>query len=171
MVVAQQLILLNQRGGSRSRRGGYVGRQGSRAPHPTDRVTCMKTQPRHWLCVCVCVCVHSAGLCAATLHLSGCEPTYLFGSFIVWAVGSLINHQALWEVHWRVDPGFSVWTYRLSVYRQSYWQLLWLSDSWRVLPSGSSLHTFRALPKPRAVDTNCKTLMNAKAVGCTVADV
>lgn len=114
-----------------------------------------------------CVCVCSAGLRAAMLHLGGREPTYLFGSFIVWAVSSLINHRALWEVHWRIDPGFSVWTYRLSLYRQLHWQMLWLSDSWRALPWGSSPHTSWATQKPKAADTDCKTLMNAEAGACS----
>ncbi len=117
------------------------------------------------VCACVCVCV--SGLRAAALHLSRREPTYLFGSFIVGAVGSLINHTALWEVHWRIDPGFSVWTYRLSVYRQLYWQQLWLSDTWRALPCGSCPHTSWALQTRNAADTDCKTLMNATAVPCS----
>lgn len=106
-------------------------------------------------CVFMRVCVFLwPGPRAATLQLSGREPTYLFGSFIVWAVGGLINHRALWEVHWCIDPGFSVWTYRLSVYRQPYWRLLWLSDTWRALPSGCrclmlQIHTVRLFWKLR----------------------
>lgn len=131
VVVEQLIVLLNQWGGSGSRRRTDVCRQGAGPPHPTDGVTCMYRDTASSLPVCGCVC--------------GGKPTYAFGSFIVWAV-SLINHQALWKVHWGIDPEFSVWTYGLSVYRQPYWQLLWLSDSYR------------------AADTNCnKTLMDAKA--------
>lgn len=155
VVVTQQLILLNQRRGSGSRRGGDVCRQGARAPHPTDRVTCMETQPHHCLWERVCVCV---------LHLGGREPTYQFGSFTVCAVSSLINHWALWEMHWCIDPGFSVWTYRLSVYGQPYWQVLWLSDTWRALTSSCSPHTSWALQTPKAAATD------GDSFECTVAD-
>lgn len=110
---------------------------------------------------CVCKRAHLAGLHAVRLILSGREPTYLFGSFIVWAVGSLMNHRALWEGHWCIDSGFSVWTYGLSVYRQPYWQLLWLNDNWRALTSGASPHGYWALQNTNAADADCETPMNA----------
>lgn len=86
------------------------------------------------------VCVWECALgWPAMLRLSGREPTCLFDSFTVRAVGILINHRALWENALTHRSWLSVWTYRLSVYRHTYWQLRWLSDSWRALPSSCSL--------------------------------
>lgn len=42
----------------------------------------------YWMCVCVCVC---SLFQPVMQHLSGCEPTYLSGRFIVGAIVSLIN--------------------------------------------------------------------------------
>lgn len=121
--------------------GGWCLQAGSQG-FPSSWWSYLHEDTAPWLPVCVWVrvCVSEPSLPPV---LSGREPTHLFGSFIVRAVGCLINHWVLWEVHWRIDPGFSVWTYQLGVYRRPHRQLLWLSDSDR---RGLSLWAPRLTP-------------------------
>lgn len=91
---------------------------------------------------CVCVCVFAFPACDAASE-------WVWTNISIWQVYCRSHRQldksVLWDVSWRIDPGFSVRTNSSACIDKPTWQPLWLTDSWRTSCSRSPLRANRLL--------------------------